>query len=41
MISDLAPPHPPLPPSPGNKLDRQHIGRLRKREKLLTGEGVG
>ncbi len=33
---DLAPspPHPPV-----SKLDRRHIGRLRKRDNLLTGEG--
>jgi hypothetical protein len=30
-------PH-PLHPLP---LDRQHTGRLRKRDNLLTGEGVG
>ncbi len=30
-------------PSPSlfNKLDQRHIGRLRKRDKLLTGEGEG
>jgi hypothetical protein len=33
-------PH-PLPPSPVSKLDQQHTGRLRKRENLLTAEGVG
>jgi hypothetical protein len=29
----------PSPPLPFSKLDRQHTGRLRKRDKLLTGEG--
>ncbi len=32
-------PHPPPPPSSVSKLDRRHTGRLRKRDKLLTGEG--
>ncbi len=32
----------PLPsPFPVNMLDRWHTGRLRKRDNLLTGEGVG
>jgi hypothetical protein len=31
----------PLPPSPVSKLDRQHTARLRKRDNLLTGEGMG
>jgi hypothetical protein len=31
--------HPFPPPSPVSKLDRRHTGRLRKRDKLLTGEG--
>jgi hypothetical protein len=31
--------HPP-PPSPVSKLDRRHTERLRKRDNLLTGEGV-
>jgi hypothetical protein len=31
-------PH-PLAPSPISKPDRQHIGRLRNRDNLLTGEG--
>ncbi len=36
---DLAP-RPPFPtPSPVGKLDRRHTERLRKRGKLLTGEG--
>jgi hypothetical protein len=30
-----------LPPSPGSKMDRPHTRRLRKRDNLLTGEGVG
>jgi hypothetical protein len=30
-----------LPPSPVSKLDRQHAGRLRKRDNLLTGGGRG
>jgi hypothetical protein len=30
---------PPPPPSHIRKLDRRHIGRLRKRDELLTGEG--
>jgi hypothetical protein len=29
----------PFPPSPASKLDRRHIGRLRKRDKLRRGEG--
>jgi len=29
----------PSPPSPMSKLDRRHTGRLRKRDKFLTGEG--
>jgi hypothetical protein len=29
---------PPLPPSPVSKLNRRHTGRLRKRDKLPTGE---
>jgi hypothetical protein len=41
MVNDLAPRPPPTPHSPGIKLDWRHLGRLRKREKLLTGEGVG
>ncbi len=36
----LAPPR-PLYPSPVGKLDRRHTGRLRMRNNLLTGEGVG
>jgi hypothetical protein len=35
---DLAP-RPPLPPLSVSKLDRRHIGRLRKRVNLLTVEG--
>ncbi len=35
---DLAPPPPP-PPSHVSKFDRRHTGRLRKRDKLLTGGG--
>jgi hypothetical protein len=31
----------PPPPSHVRKLDRRHKGRLRKRDNLLTGEGVG
>ncbi len=31
----------PLPPSPVSKLDRRHIGNLRKRDNLLTGGGGG
>jgi hypothetical protein len=31
----------PLPPFPVSKLDRRQTGRLRKRDKLLSGEGVG
>ncbi len=31
--------HPLPPPSPGSKLDRRHRGRLRKRDKLVTGGG--
>jgi hypothetical protein len=31
----------PLPPSPIRKLDRRRTRRLRKRENLRTGEGVG
>ncbi len=41
MILILVPRLPPLPPSPIIKLDRRHTGRLRKRDDLLTGEGVG
>ncbi len=33
---DLTPP----PPPPPSKLDRPHTGRLRKRDNLLTGEGI-
>jgi hypothetical protein len=29
----------PSPPSPMNKSDRRHRGRLRKRDKLLRAEG--
>ncbi len=31
----------PPPPITVSKLDRRHTGRLRKRDNLLTGEGVG
>jgi hypothetical protein len=31
----------PLPLSPVSKLDRQHTGRLRKRDNLLMGEEEG
>ncbi len=34
-LLELAPP----PPSPVSKLDRRNTGRLRKKDKLLTGEG--
>jgi hypothetical protein len=40
IADNLAPPSPPTP-SPGSKLDKRYIGRLRKRENLLTGEGRG
>jgi hypothetical protein len=33
----LTHPLPPLPP-PVSKLDQRHLGRLRKRDNLLTGE---
>ncbi len=36
-----SPPPSSPPPSPVSKLGRRHRGRLRKRDKLLTGEGVG
>jgi hypothetical protein len=32
-------PHPLQPFSPVSKLDRRHIGRLRKSKNLLVGEG--
>jgi hypothetical protein len=32
---------PPSPSSPVSKSDRRYTGRLRKRDNLLTGEGVG
>jgi hypothetical protein len=38
---DSAPFLPPPPSSPVSKPDRQHTGRLRKRDNLLTGEGGG
>jgi hypothetical protein len=33
----------PLPPplSPGSKLDQRHTGRLKQKDILLAGEGVG
>jgi hypothetical protein len=36
----VPPPQPTSSPSPANELDQRHIGRLRKRDNLLTEEGV-
>ncbi len=41
FIEDQAPPLHPNPPSLVIKLGWRHTGRLRKRDNLLTGEGVG
>ncbi len=38
--SDLTHPPPPSPLSPFSKLDRRQTGRLRKRDKFLTGSGA-
>ena len=39
MSYDLAPPPSPYPHFPVSELDRLHIGRMRKRDNLLMGEG--